>query len=114
MVILGSVAGDRLRNSNYIYGSSKKILDDYFSALRNNLHKTGLQFLIVKPGLVDTPMTKDFKEKGALWSKPKVVALDIIQAIENKKSVVYSPKYWSLIMFVIKFLPLFIMKRLNL
>jgi len=84
LAVISSVAGDRGRKSNYIYGTAKGALTIFLQGLRNRLSSKGVQVLTIKPGFVDTPMTADFK-KGKLWVKPDVVARGIIKAITQKK-----------------------------
>jgi decaprenylphospho-beta-D-erythro-pentofuranosid-2-ulose 2-reductase len=113
LAVISSVAGDRGRQSNYIYGTAKGALSIFLQGLRNRLHKSGVQVLTIKPGFVDTPMTKDF-EKGALWVKPEVIARGIIKAVDKRRDVVYLPYFWRYIMLIIKLIPEAIFKRLSL
>lgn len=115
LAVISSVAGDRGRQSNYIYGTAKGALTIWLSGLRNHLayKKSNIHVLTIKPGFVDTPMTRDFK-KGLLWVQPSVVARSIIQAIDTKKDVVYVPWFWRYIMLVIKLIPEQIFKTLGL
>lgn len=113
IAVIGSVAGDRGRQSNYIYGTAKGALGIFLQGLRNRLHKSGVQVLTIKPGFVDTPMTAAFP-KGPLWATPEKVALDIDKALEKKKDVLYTPGFWWLIMAVIKKIPEALFKRLSL
>lgn len=113
IAVIGSVAGDRGRQSNYIYGTAKGALSIFLQGLRNRLHKSGVQVLTIKPGFVDTPMTAAFP-KGPLWATPEKVALDIDKAIEKNKDVLYTPGFWMLIMLMIKSVPETIFKRLSL
>ncbi len=113
IAVIGSVAGDRGRQSNYIYGTAKGALGIFLQGLRNRLNKSGVQVLTIKPGFVDTPMTAAFP-KGPLWATPEKVALDIDRAIEKKKDVLYTPGFWILIMLVIKSIPEKLFKRLSL
>jgi len=105
IVVVSSVAGDRSRKSNYIYGTSKGALTLFCDGLRSRLYKDNINVLIVKPGFVDTPLTAHIVEKGFLWSNPKSIAKDISKSIYNKKSRLYTPWYWFLIMLIIKMLP---------
>ena len=102
--VISSVAGDRGRASNYVYGSAKAMVTAFTSGLRQRLHKSGVAVVTIKPGFVDTPMTAEFK-KGILWAKSHTVAKKIITAIEKKKAEVYVPLFWWAIMAVIKGLP---------
>lgn len=113
IAVISSVAGDRGRQSNYIYGTAKGALNIFLQGLRNRLHKAGVHVLTVKPGFVDTPMTQDFK-KGLLWVKPEVIAQGIVRAIDKKRDVVYLPFFWRYIMLIIRLIPEFIFKRLSL
>lgn len=113
IAVIGSVAGDRGRQSNYIYGTAKGALSIFLQGLRNRLHKRGVQVLTIKPGFVDTPMTAAFP-KGPLWANPEKIAEDIEKAIEKKKDVLYTPSFWCLIMALIKSVPEPLFKRLSL
>ncbi len=112
IAVVSSVAGDRGRKSNYIYGSAKAGLTTYLEGLRYKLYDKGINVLTIKPGFVDTPMTADIK-KGFLWATPEKVAEYIIKAIEKKKSVIYTPPFWFIIMTIIKWIPVFIFRKLN-
>ena len=113
IAVISSVAGDRGRQSNYIYGTAKGALNIFLQGLRNRLHKSGVQVLTIKPGFVDTPMTAAFP-KGPLWAMPEKVAQDIDNAIEKKKDALYTPGFWMLIMLIIKSVPEKLFKRLSL
>ena len=113
IVVLSSVAGDRGRQSNYVYGASKAALDAFLSGLRNRLAKYGVQVLTIKPGFVDTPMTIEFK-KGLLWASADTIAAGIVQAVEKKRDVVYLPWFWRGIMVIIRCIPERVFKRLSL
>ena len=113
IAVISSVAGDRGRASNYVYGAAKGALTLFLEGLRNRLHKRGVQVLTIKPGFVDTPMTRDFK-KGPLWASPEKVAADIVRAIERKRDVIYTPWFWWIIMTIIKSIPERIFKGLSL
>lgn len=113
IAVISSVAGDRGRQSNYVYGAAKGMVTRFLQGLRNRLAKKGVQVLTIKPGFVDTPMTAGFK-KGALWAKPEAVAAGIIAAIDKGKDEVYLPGFWWLIMMLIRHVPERIFKRLSL
>jgi decaprenylphospho-beta-D-erythro-pentofuranosid-2-ulose 2-reductase len=102
--VISSVAGDRGRASNYVYGSAKAMVTAFTSGLRQRLHKSNVALITIKPGFVDTPMTAEFK-KGFLWAKPNVVAAKIVSAIDKKKTEVYVPLFWWLVMIIIKGIP---------
>lgn len=111
---ISSVAGDRGRQSNYVYGAAKSLVSTFLQGLRNRLAATGVSILTVKPGFVDTPMTADIERKGLLWSTPDAVARDIVRAMERGRDVIYTPWYWYWIMLVLRHLPEAIFKRLRL
>ena len=113
IAVISSVAGDRGRQSNYVYGTAKGALNIFMQGLRNRLQRAGVQVLTIKPGFVDTPMTTDFS-KGLLWSQPEKIANDIHQAIKKNKSEIYTPWFWRPVMMVIKSIPGFIFNRLKL
>jgi len=113
-VIVGvsSVAGDRGRQSNYLYGSSKAGLTTYLQGLRNRLVRRGVHVMTVKPGFVDTPMTRHMK-KGLLFAKPESIATGIIKARRKKKDTVYLPGFWKWIMLIVKSIPEGIFKKMK-
>jgi decaprenylphospho-beta-D-erythro-pentofuranosid-2-ulose 2-reductase len=113
IVVIGSVAGDRGRQSNYVYGASKGGLEIFVQGLRNRLNKSGATVLLVKPGFVDTPMTRDIP-KNPLFSKPETVARAILSGLDRRKDCIYVPWFWSLIMLGIRNIPEIIFKRLQL
>ena len=113
LAVIGSVAGDRGRQSNYCYGSAKASVESFLSGLRGYLSKSGVNVLTIKPGFVDTPMTRDFK-KGLLWASADKVAKDIDSAVQKRRSVLYTPWFWRYIMLVIKSIPEFIFRKLPL
>lgn len=113
LVVISSVAGDRGRASNLLYGSAKAAVTAAASGLRQHLTGSGINVLTIKPGFVDTPMTRNFK-KGPLWSSPDKVARGIQWAIERRRGVVYLPCFWWWIMRVITHLPEWIFRRLPL
>jgi len=113
LAVISSVAGDRGRQSNYLYGTAKGMVSLFLQGLRNRLQRSGVQVITIKPGFVDTPMTRAF-DKGALWVSPERVARDIYKAIEKGRDVVYTPFFWRYIMWIIKLIPEFLFKRLSL
>jgi len=104
IAVISSVAGDRGRASNYVYGSAKAMLTAFTSGLRQRLHKSNVAVVTIKPGFVDTPMTASFK-KCLLWAKPTAVAAKIVRAIDKRKDEVYVPAFWWAVMGVIKAIP---------
>lgn len=113
LAVISSVAGDRGRQSNYLYGSAKAAVTAFASGLRQRLTKVGVNVLTIKPGFVDTPMTRDFK-KGALWATPEGIARGIVRATDRGRSVVYLPWFWLPIMLIIRHVPEFVFKRAKL
>ena len=112
IVVMSSVAGDRGRKSNYVYGSSKSMVSTFCSGLMHRFHGSNVCVLTVKPGLIDTPMTDKFK-KGILWAHTSIVAKNIVRAVRKQKNIVYTPPFWSVVMQIIKLLPNAVFKRIN-
>tara|TARA_B100001250_G_scaffold94263_2_gene78638 strand:+ start:9603 stop:10343 length:741 start_codon:yes stop_codon:yes gene_type:complete len=110
---ISSVAGDRGRQSNYLYGASKGALSIFLQGLRNRLQKKGIHVLTVKPGFVDTPMIKGVNGLF-LVATPDRVAEDILRAYRKKRDVIYTPWFWRWILVFIRFIPERIFKRLSL
>lgn len=113
LAVISSVAGDRGRASNALYGSAKAAVSAFASGLRQQLHATGVNVLTIKPGFVDTPMTAGFR-KGILWSQPRAVARIIARAINRGRSTVYAPGFWKLIMLAIIHIPEPLFRRMRL
>jgi len=111
IAVITSVAGDRGRQSNYIYGASKAMVSVFLQGLRNRLFSANVNVLDIKPGFVDTPMTAHIKKGGPLWAQPGAVAKDIVAAIEKKKDLLYTPFFWRYIMLIICSIPEAIFKR---
>jgi len=105
IVGISSVAGDRGRKSNYIYGSAKAALTAYLSGLRNRLYDAQVHVLTVKPGFVATKMTEDMDLPEKLTAQPDEVASDIYNAQKNGKNVLYTKWIWKWVMLVIKIIP---------
>ena len=113
IAVISSVAGDRGRASNYVYGSAKAMVTTFTSGLRQRLYKSGISVVTIKPGFVDTPMTAEFK-KGLLWAKPDDVAAKIVRAIDKRKDEVYVPMFWWGVMWIIKRIPEILFKKVSL
>lgn len=113
LAVIGSVAGDRGRQSNYVYGTAKGAVAIFLQGLRNRLQPAGVRVLTIKPGFVDTPMTASFK-KGPLWATPEAVAASIVSAVEKRRDVLYTPWFWLGIMTLIKLVPERVFKKLKL
>ncbi len=111
---ISSVAGDRGRMSNYIYGSAKAGFTAYLSGLRSRLSKSGVKVLTVKPGFVATRMTENLNLPGLLTAQPDEVAEDIFRAYKTGKPVIYTKWFWKWVMLVIIHVPERIFQRLKL
>lgn len=113
ITVITSVAGDRGRQSNYIYGAAKGLVSIFLQGLAQRLSKSGVHVLDIKPGFVDTPMTAEF-DKDVLWAKPEKVAQTIKKRIFKKSTLSYTPAFWFVIMTIIKFVPKFIFNKIKL
>lgn len=115
IVVTSSVAGDRGRGSNYVYGSAKGGLSLFCQGLRNRLAKRGVHLITVKPGFIDTSMTADVPKKPAvLWATPERVACAMVRARDRRRNTVYAPWFWHPIMLIIRSVPEHVFKRLSL
>ena len=112
ITVITSIAGDRGRQSNYVYGAAKGALSIFTGGLRNRLHNKGIHVLTVKPGFINTPMTAHLPQ-NFLYTEPRKAAQGIIKAIIRRRDIVYIPGYWRFIMLIIKITPEFIFKRLT-
>ena len=114
LAVIGSVAGDRGRKSNYVYGASKAMIDKYLQGLQHRLALIGsaVTATLIKPGPTATPMTAGISGKGKLAS-PEQVANDIVQGIDRAKATVYTPGKWALIMLIIRNLPFFLFRKMD-
>ncbi len=113
LIGISSVAGDRGRKSNYVYGSAKAALTTYLSGLRNRLFSEGVHVLTVKPGFVATRMTRDMDLPERLTAQPQEVARDIYQAFAKKKDVLYTRWIWKWIMLIIRYIPEWQFKKMS-
>ena len=113
IAVITSVAGDRGRQSNYVYGAAKGGVERFLEGLRNRLFRSGVAVITIKPGFVDTPMTAGVA-KNPLFASPRRVGRAIYRAIEARRSVVYIPWFWRPIMFLVTALPESIFQRLRL
>ena len=114
LAVISSVAGDRGRPSNYVYGSAKAAVSTFCEGLRARLFKKKVYLTDIKPGFVDTPMTQNLSLPQVLVSSPEKIAHCIVKGIKKHKNVIYAPKFWFFIMFIIKNIPNVIFKRINL
>jgi short-subunit dehydrogenase len=113
IAVITSVAGDRGRQSNYVYGAAKGGVERFLQGLRNRLYRSGVAVVTIKPGFVATPMTAGMKQ-SPLAANARRVGRSIYRAIEHRRDVVYIPWFWRPLMIVIKSLPERIFKRLHL
>lgn len=111
--VISSVAGDRGRGSNYLYGAAKGAVSTFCSGLRARLSKVNVHVLTIKPGFVATPMTAGLPLPEKLTATADAVARDIIKGFEKKRNVLYTPFFWLPIMLIIKMIPEFIFKKLS-
>ena len=113
LAAITSVAGDRGRRSNFVYGSSKGALSLFLQGLRSRLHPAGVRVITIKPGPVQTPMT-DHLLNSALFADPKQVARDIASALECRSpDILYTPKIWRYIMTAVQCIPETVFKRFS-
>lgn len=108
--VIGSVAGDRGRAYNYSYGASKALLETYTQGLQQRFASSPVAICLIKPGPTSTPMTAE--HKGAMADPTKVAAV-IVSGLAAKRRVIYAPKLWRLIMFVVRLIPFAIFKRMT-
>lgn len=113
IVLIGSVAGDRGRKSNYVYGAAKGLVTRYAQGLQHRFAGSGVKVVLVKPGPTDTPMTAHLKGKGVKLANLDVVAKRIVEGVEAGKPLIYVPGKWQLIMLIIIHLPAFIFNRMD-
>ena len=112
LAVISSVAGDRGRMSNYIYGASKGALNIFLEGLRNRIDRDGVHVLTIKPGFVATPMTAHLAH-NALFATPEQVASGILKAVERRSDVAYVPWFWAWIMFLVRAIPGRLFKKMN-
>lgn len=113
LAVITSVAGDRGRQSNYVYGAAKGGLSLFLQGLRNRLAAKNITVLTVKPGFVDTPMTAHLP-KGPLFASPEKIARDVFSGLRRKRNILYTPIFWLPIMTIIRLIPEAIFKKLKL
>jgi decaprenylphospho-beta-D-erythro-pentofuranosid-2-ulose 2-reductase len=115
IAVIGSVAGDRGRQSNYVYGGAKGGLRVFVQGLRHRLARSGVSVTLVAPGFVDTPMTAGLAKGGPLWASPDRVARDIRRALLGRgPAVLYTPWFWRWIMLIVRLMPDAIFRRTRL
>lgn len=114
VAIISSVAGDRGRKSNYVYGAAKAMINTYVQGMQHRFAHTPIKIIAIKPGPTDTPMTSHLKAQGAKLASVNQVARAIVQGIDAGHPVIYAPGIWRFIMAVIMHIPNFIFNKLNL
>jgi NAD(P)-dependent dehydrogenase (short-subunit alcohol dehydrogenase family) len=113
LVAVSSVAGDRGRRSNYVYGASKAGLTVLIQGIAHRLAPHGARAVAIKCGFVDTPMTAAFEKSGPLWATPGVIARIVRAAAERGGPTMYAPRFWRWIMLVIRLLPTSIFNKMK-
>lgn len=114
IVVISSVAGDRGRPSNYVYGTAKAAVTTFCEGLRARLFKSGVHLLTVKPGFVDTPMTAGLALPKLLVATPEKIATDILRGVRKQSNSIYTPWFWRMIMVLIRNMPTGLFKRIRL
>src|ERR1700723_1162709 len=113
LAVITSVAGDRGRRSNFVYGSAKGAFSLFLQGLRSRLHPAGVRVITIKPGPVQTAMT-DHLPNSAHFADPEKVAREIVSALENRSpDVLYTPKVWRYVMSAVQQIPESIFKRMS-
>ena len=112
IAVISSVAGDRGRQSNYVYGTAKAAVSTFLQGLRGRLYRSGVHVITIKPGFVDTPMTAAFR-KGLLWASPETIGNGIYQSMARNRDVVYLPWFWRYILLIIRMMPETLIKRMK-
>ncbi len=112
LAVISSVAGDRGRKSNYVYGASKGALSIFVDGVRNRIDRAGVHVLTIKPGFVATPMTAHIP-RGPLFAQPVVIGRGILKAVARRRDVVYLPGFWAVIMFAVRSVPGRMFKNMN-
>lgn len=113
LAVIGSVAGDRARKSNYTYGSAKAMVASYVEGLQHRFAGTNVHVVLIKPGPTDTPMTQSIRGGGLKLASVSDVAKAIVQGVSRGKTTIYVPGKWRLIMAVIKRIPQFFFNKMD-
>lgn len=113
LAVIGSVAGDRGRKSNYVYGAAKGLISRYVQGLQHRLASTKVKVVLIKPGPTDTPMTAEMKASGAKLASVEAVAAGVCHAIAKGTPIAYLPGKWQIIMLIIQHLPSAMFNKLN-
>lgn len=113
IALIGSVAGDRGRKSNYVYGAAKGLITRYAQGLQHRFAGSAVKVVLIKPGPTDTPMTAHLKVRGAQLEPVESVAKQIVEGVESGMLVIYTPRKWRLIMMIVRHLPRFIFNKID-
>jgi len=113
IAVISSVASDRGRKSNYVYGAAKGLVSRYAEGMQHRFAGTGIKVALIKPGPTDTPMTAELKGRGTKLASVEEVAHRIVKGIDRGESTIYVPGKWRLIMWVIRHLPTFLFNKLD-
>jgi decaprenylphospho-beta-D-erythro-pentofuranosid-2-ulose 2-reductase len=113
LMVISSVAGDRGRPKNYCYGATKAALDAWLEGFALANAERGVHVINLKPGPVDTAMNAHVLDKGAMWSTPEQIARVACAALGTRRHRVYAPRWWSVVMFVVRALPGALLRRLK-
>jgi decaprenylphospho-beta-D-erythro-pentofuranosid-2-ulose 2-reductase len=114
VAIIGSVAGDRGRRSNYLYGAAKGLIEKVTQGLQNRFAGTDLHVVLIKPGPTRTPMTQHLADAGARLADVRAVGAIIALSVKNNKRVAYAPRRWGMIMAIVRNIPAPLFNRLDL
>lgn len=114
LAVITSVAGDRGRPTNYVYGSAKAAIQVFSEGLRARLFRAGVHLIDIRPGFVDTPMTRHLSLPPMLVAQPDAVARRILAGIGRRADVLYVPAFWASAMWVVRNIPRFAFKRMQL
>lgn len=113
LALIGSVAGDRGRKSNYIYGAAKGMMTRYAQGLQHRLVTSNVKVTLIKAGPTDTPMTANMKQQGGRLASVESVAGRIVAGIERGRPLIYAPAKWAMIMMIIRHLPKFVFNKMD-
>lgn len=113
LVLIGSVAGDRGRKSNYVYGAAKGLVTRYAEGLQHRFAGTDVKVILIKPGPTNTPMTTHLQGQGLKLASVESVAQKIVDAVDRGQATAYVPRKWGVIMLIIRHLPRFVFNKLN-
>jgi len=113
LIVLGSVAGDRGRRANFVYGAAKAGLEALVTGISHRFAGNGPRAVIIKPGPTATPMTEGMKRDGLLWSTPEQVARQIYKSAKSGGPVAYAPSFWRYVMLIIRNIPNTIFNRMD-